>query len=78
MLYVCEDCGSVFTAPATLYEHHDELDECPAEKLSVCPYCKSYAIYEARQCDMCGEYVTEDYVVLSDGTVACSDCYTVY
>ena len=43
-----------------------------------CPHCRSDQIVRAVQCDLCGEYVTEDYVVLKDGTVACADCYTRY
>lgn len=43
-----------------------------------CPNCRSDQVEIAMQCDLCGEYVTEDYVVLRDGTVACDDCHIKY
>lgn len=43
-----------------------------------CPYCRSDQIVWAVQCDLCREYVTEDYVVLKDGTIACANCHTRY
>lgn len=77
-MYICQSCGYIFDNPAMIPEFHDELDECPSEVFFGCPYCKSTDIDESVRCDMCGKYVSSDYVRLSDGTIACQDCYTMY
>ena len=77
-MYICLSCGALLDSPVAFHEYHDELDECPFEEYHGCSHCKSRDVVEAVQCDMCGEYVGNGYVVLSDGTVACEDCYILH
>ena len=77
-MYICNNCKSLFEYTVSIREYHNELDDRPYEELEVCPYCKSDDVDIAAQCSLCGEYVTCDYVKLSDGTVACLNCYQMY
>ena len=77
-MYICENCGALLESPISIAESHDELDEKLIETYHGCPKCKSDQVFEAVQCDLCGEYILEDYVVLKDGTIACHDCYTLH
>ena len=77
-MYICSNCGALLESTVSIHEYHDELDDSPVETYHGCPYCKSDQVEEAVQCDLCGEYCVNDYVKLKDGTIACSDCYTVY
>lgn len=76
-MYICNNCGAVFESTVSIHEYHDKIDN-QIEEYHGCPYCKSDDICEAVQCSMCGEYVAYDYIILKDGTIACSDCYTTY
>ena len=75
-MFKCNDCGALFKDIAPIKEYLDE--EVGYLLFHGCPNCRSDQVEVAVQCDLCGEYVTEDYVVLKDGTVACADCYTRY
>ena len=77
-MYICENCGKILEATIPIREYHDELDERPYEQYYGCPYCKSDQVVEAKQCDLCGKYISSDYIVLSDGTVACDNCYVLH
>lgn len=77
-MYICNNCGAVIENTISIHEYHDELDDKPIEEYHGCPYCKCSDVDEAVQCDLCGEYIAHDYVKLSDGTIACSDCYETY
>ena len=77
-MYICQNCGYILKNPGVVPEFHDELEGSPLEIIWGCPYCKSTNVDEAVRCDICGEYVTSDYVRLLDGTIACNKCYTLY
>lgn len=48
----------------------------PYEEWAVCPACDCNDFVETMRCDYCGEYITGEYISLSDGTVYCDECYT--
>lgn len=75
-MFYCNDCGALFKELATIKEVVD--DEMGYLEYRGCPHCRSDQIVQAVQCDLCREYVTEDYVILNDGTVACANCHTRY
>lgn len=77
-MYLCTNCGAVIESAVAIHEYHDECEGNPIEEYYGCPYCKSDQIVEAKQCDLCGEYVASDHVILKDGTVACANCHTRY
>lgn len=77
-MYLCLNCNKLFENPIPIHEYHDELDDNQVEQYYGCPHCRSNDYVETIQCDLCGEYVTDVYVKLKDGTVACSDCYAIY
>ena len=75
-MFKCSDCGALFEDLAPIKEYLD--DEIGYLLYHGCPFCRSDQVEVAMKCDLCGEYVTEDYIVLKDGTVACADCHTRY
>lgn len=75
-MYYCNDCGALFKELVPIKEYLDEGD---GYLLYLgCPNCRSDQVDAAVQCDLCGEYVVNDYVVLKDGTIACYKCHTRY
>lgn len=77
-MYICDNCGALITSLIPIHEYHNELDENKIEIYYGCSRCRSPNVTEAKQCDLCGEYVAHDYIILKDGTVVCSQCYTMY
>lgn len=77
-MYICNNCGLLFRWAPTYEEVHNELDDHAYEEYRGCPNCKSDDFEVAERCDFCGKYVAHDYIKTVDGTVACSDCYTMY
>lgn len=76
-MYKCFNCGAVFDE-LVRYQEHMDYERQTYSIYYGCPNCRSDDVDQAVKCDLCGEYVTEDYVVLKDGTVACNDCFTLY
>jgi formylmethanofuran dehydrogenase subunit E len=74
-MYLCLDCNNIFEEPH-YYEETHGLDSLPYEILSECPHCGG-SFVETICCDLCGEWVAGEYVKLSNGTVACEQCYEV-
>lgn len=72
-MYVCLECGRLFEEPKRYIETHG-LDSPPYEASKGCPDCGG-AYVETAECDMCGEWITGDYIELSDGKVVCENCY---
>lgn len=72
-MYICKDCGSLFLEPHKYTEKHN-LDIPPYEERHGCPYCGG-AFTETHECNICGDYITGDYVELADGSYACENCY---
>lgn len=74
-MYVCLDCGETFSFPEIIIEKHG-LDSPPYEESIGCPTCGG-AFVETMSCDICGEYITNEYVETIDGSIYCEDCYSV-
>ena len=71
-LFVCIDCGKTFEEPKYWEETHG-LDHGPYERWSGCPHC--YGAYvETYQCDCCGEWITDTYIIINKDRY-CQDCY---
>lgn len=76
-MFKCEDCGAVFESLGAIRECIGEPEYGPVTYYG-CPNCKSDQVVCAFRCDLCGEYVAHDFVILNDGTVACNNCYKLY
>ena len=46
------------------------------EELLVCPCCGETSIFPACRCDLCGEWITGEYIKTLDGDRICGECYT--
>lgn len=73
-MFICLNCGALFENPKIHTETHG-LDSPPFEKRKGCPICTE-AFVETPTCDMCGEYITEDYCVIGNKKY-CNGCYTI-
>lgn len=67
--YYCLDCNSTFNDPVIR-----DMDEFGGAVM-CCPHCRSPQYVFAKQCELCGNYIDDDYIVLKDGTVVCENCY---
>lgn len=68
-MYICNNCGEKFEDCKIVKEHHPYGMGTAAEEWYVCPHCEDTDFYEAEQCELCGEFVSE----LHDGLCDC--CY---
>lgn len=72
-MFVCLECGHLFSEPEYWSESRGECFGFPAyEEWSGCPVCRGSYI-EAFKCDCCDEYITDDYFVVDDQRY-CKDC----
>jgi formylmethanofuran dehydrogenase subunit E len=72
-LYICLNCGYIFESPFHWDEKHG-FDYPPWESQYSCPKCHGdYA--ETYKCDLCDEYIVDDYIELDDGRKVCHNCY---
>lgn len=74
-MYLCLDCERIFDETKCYVEPHG-LDYPPYETWNGCPYCSGMYV-EAISCDLCGGWVTGEYVKLKDGAVICENCYDI-
>ena len=74
-MYICLDCGTLFTVPKKYAETHG-FDCGPYEEYKGCPACGG-AYAETFRCDCCDKYITGDYVEVDYGNFYCEDCYTL-
>ena len=74
-MLICGECGSLFERGRTIVERHG-LDTPPYEELLVCSCCGETSIFPAYRCDLCGEWITGEYVETLDGDRICGECYT--
>lgn len=65
-MYICDDCGSVFLAPAFYDEIHMELEGYPVEQIACCPECGGGNWSDAEPCQYC-----EEYFAIADLTMRC-------
>ena len=61
-MYICKDCGSVFSTPAW------------KKGKSVCPDCGGKHTVEASYCKLCHDYFIPVGTELWDNTEYCNDC----
>lgn len=65
-MYICNNCGATFEAPKTIEEHHPYGMSTAAETWAICPDCEDTNFSEAKQCERCGELVSELHNGLCD------------
>lgn len=59
-MYLCNDCGEQFEAPATYIEAYTDGGNAVASEYGQrCPACRSEDIDELERCHLCGEYAEE-------------------
>lgn len=73
-LYVCLCCGELFEEPCEYDERH--LEYPPYERWAVSPCCFDGYV-SATKCSQCGDYIRDDYIVLSNGNPVCQNCYDI-
>lgn len=74
-MFVCIECGEVFTVPDRWEEKHG-FNYGPFEQFSGCPYCGG-AYAEAHKCSCCDEWITGTYIKTEDDQRICEDCHRV-
>lgn len=75
-MYICLDCGRIFEIPRKHIETHG-LDFPPYESWNGCPFCGG-AYTETHKCDLCGQYVEDEYITTNKGDVICDNCYIIH
>ena len=75
MMYLCLDCGNIFDTPKSYTETHG-FDFPPYEAWEGCPKCGGPYV-KTMECDMCGRWITGEYIKLRDDTFVCSECYEI-
>ena len=61
-MFVCAECSAIFEEPKQCYGQQLEYFGTPCRESRVaCPYCGE-ACVSAFRCDLCGEYIVDDYV----------------
>ena len=74
-MYICLECNKIFSTPKTYTETHG-LDHPPYETWSGCPSCGGNYT-ETYECALCGNWITGEYIKLTDNTLVCDQCYEV-
>lgn len=72
-MFVCLDCGRVFSEPKVFIERHG-FDYGPYEEFSGCPDCGG-AYIEGFYCDCCDEIITGKYIKTENGDRICDECF---
>ena len=76
-MFVCIECGRIFNEDeVVVWEERHGLDTPPYEPWSGCPSCKGDYV-EAYLCDGCDEWITGQYVKLSNGERFCENCFCI-
>lgn len=75
-MYICLDCGHIFETSRKYIETHG-LDSPPYEEWNGCPRCGGVYI-ETFKCDLCGQYVEDEYITTNKGDIICENCYTMH
>lgn len=79
-VFICLECGETFDEDE-IYTWREDRGEfwgvsC-SEEMSGCPYC-SGNYEEARMCDCCGEWISEEDMRFIDDDIVCEECYKEY
>jgi hypothetical protein len=74
-MYVCVECGEVFSDPIRWKEDRGECFGSPSyEEYLGSPCC--YSNYtEAHRCHCCDEFITGGYIKTDDDLRYCENCY---
>lgn len=75
IVYICLDCGETFEEPKRYTETHG-LDSPPYEEWNGCPSCGG-AYVEAYRCDLCNDWINEEYVEIKNGYKYCENCFQI-
>ena len=75
-MFICLDCGEIFEKPKIFTETHG-LDSPPYEKFYGCPECGG-SFAKTFECDICGNYIEDEYIITDEGDIICDSCYTVH
>lgn len=71
-MYYCRNCGCIFDDDeAKVVEERHGFQGGSAEEFMYCPNCDSDDFAEARQCEECGEWFSEDDLF---GGAFCEEC----
>lgn len=73
-MFVCLRCGKLFEEPYIFEDLHGFRDP-PGEVWATSPCCND-GLSETFRCDICDEYITDDYIKLETGERVCDNCYT--
>lgn len=68
--YICINCSTVFTNPKHVTEQYGEV-------MDVCPECNGEYVL-AFKCDICQEYITDNFIKTKDGQLICEECFFTY
>ena len=74
-MFLCLDCQRVFEEPREYVEKHG-LDAPPYEVWRCCPYCGGGYV-ATKPCDICGEWISGEYIKTANDDYICSECYQV-
>ena len=74
-MFLCLDCNRVFEEPKQHIDRHG-LDAPPYEIWSCCPYCGGDYV-STTSCDVCGEWISGEYIQTANDDYICSKCYQV-
>ena len=74
-MFLCLECDGLFEEPKVYQETHG-LDSPPYEEFAGCPYCGG-SFVATEQCDVCGNYITGQCVVIDGAQFVCEECYSL-
>ena len=77
---ICLNCGHLFDEEdvVTWQEGRGEFWGRPCyEKMCGCPICREDYV-ETYRCACCNEWISGEYIKLSDGDRICENCYDTY
>lgn len=75
-MFICLECGNIFIEPKLYIETHG-LDSPPYENFYGCPKCGG-SFNDVPRCDICGQYIEDEYITTNKGDIICDSCYIVH